>query len=159
MLAAGVVKVKLYKGNVIVSGRKSPFSLYDKVRLRLLDARHGLRPSNAAAQACSRITATLLFMSQVIASFEDDKGLYNQADAGGFIKLQVGTTALSHVWPLGPSTLTPCARPLPGASPAHAGREPLQDAGLRGRARRRCFVATSERGARPGGGEGAAGQS
>jgi hypothetical protein len=25
---------------------------------------------------------------QVIASFEDDKGLYNQADAGGFIKLQ-----------------------------------------------------------------------
>jgi argininosuccinate synthase len=24
----------------------------------------------------------------VIASFEDDKGLYNQADAGGFIKLQ-----------------------------------------------------------------------
>lgn len=50
----GVVKVKLYKGNVIVCGRKSPYSLYDKV----------------------------------IASFEDDKGLYNQADAGGFIKLQ-----------------------------------------------------------------------
>ncbi|GLC37081.1 hypothetical protein PLESTB_001393500 [Pleodorina starrii] len=50
----GVVKVKLYKGNVQVCGRKSPFSLYDKV----------------------------------IASFEDDKGLYNQADAGGFIKLQ-----------------------------------------------------------------------
>ncbi|GFR42884.1 hypothetical protein Agub_g3876 [Astrephomene gubernaculifera] len=50
----GVVKVKLYKGNVTVCGRKSPFSLYDKV----------------------------------IASFEDDKGLYNQADAGGFIKLQ-----------------------------------------------------------------------
>jgi argininosuccinate synthase len=24
----------------------------------------------------------------VIASFEDDQGLYNQADAGGFIKLQ-----------------------------------------------------------------------
>ncbi|KXZ45375.1 hypothetical protein GPECTOR_55g281 [Gonium pectorale] len=50
----GTVKVKLYKGNVTVLGRKSPFSLYDKV----------------------------------IASFEDDKGLYNQADAGGFIKLQ-----------------------------------------------------------------------
>ncbi|EFJ48533.1 argininosuccinate synthase [Volvox carteri f. nagariensis] len=50
----GAVRVKLYKGNVQVSGRKSPFSLYDKV----------------------------------IASFEDDKGLYNQADAGGFIKLQ-----------------------------------------------------------------------
>lgn len=46
--------MKLYKGNVIVQGRKSTFSLYDKV----------------------------------IASFEDDKGLYNQADAGGFIKLQ-----------------------------------------------------------------------
>mmetsp|Transcript_21925 Transcript_21925/g.47854 ORF Transcript_21925/g.47854 Transcript_21925/m.47854 type:complete len:448 (-) Transcript_21925:658-2001(-) len=50
----GTVKLKLYKGNVIVLGRKSPYSLYDKV----------------------------------IASFEDDKGLYNQADAGGFIKLQ-----------------------------------------------------------------------
>nr|QKY14854.1 argininosuccinate synthase (ARGS) [Polytomella parva] len=50
----GAVKVKLYKGNVTVLGRKSPYSLYDKV----------------------------------IASFEDDKGLYNQADAGGFIKLQ-----------------------------------------------------------------------
>lgn len=50
----GVVRLKLYKGNVIVVGRQSPFSLYDKV----------------------------------IASFEDDKGLYNQADAGGFIKLQ-----------------------------------------------------------------------
>ncbi len=41
---AGTVRVKLYKGNVIVMGRKSPYSLYDKV----------------------------------IASFEDDKGLYNQ---------------------------------------------------------------------------------
>ncbi|GIM15972.1 hypothetical protein Vretimale_18644 [Volvox reticuliferus] len=51
---SGVVRVKLYKGNVQICGRKSPFSLYDKV----------------------------------IASFEDDKGLYNQADAGGFIKLQ-----------------------------------------------------------------------
>lgn len=50
----GSVRVKLYKGNVTILGRKSPFSLYDKV----------------------------------IASFEDDKGLYNQADAGGFIKLQ-----------------------------------------------------------------------
>jgi len=50
----GTVRCKLYKGNVIVVGRKSPYSLYDPV----------------------------------IASFEDDKGLYNQADAGGFIKLQ-----------------------------------------------------------------------
>eukprot|EP00775_Hariotina_reticulata_P003963 gene3963-4216_t len=50
----GTVRLKLYKGNVIVVGRKSPYSLYDPV----------------------------------IASFEDDKGLYNQADAGGFIKLQ-----------------------------------------------------------------------
>jgi len=46
------------QGNVIVVGRKSPYSLYDPV----------------------------------IASFEDDKGLYNQADAGGFIKLQVSLT-------------------------------------------------------------------
>jgi argininosuccinate synthase len=42
------------QGNVVVVGRKSPYSLYDPV----------------------------------IASFEDDQGLYNQADAGGFIKLQ-----------------------------------------------------------------------
>ncbi len=53
-MCTGVVKLKLYKGNVMVTGRKSPYSLYDKI----------------------------------IASFEDDKGLYNQADAGGFIKLQ-----------------------------------------------------------------------
>ncbi|GAX86192.1 hypothetical protein CEUSTIGMA_g13605.t1 [Chlamydomonas eustigma] len=50
----GTVRVKLYKGNVSITGRKSPYSLYDKM----------------------------------IASFEDDGGLYNQADAGGFIKLQ-----------------------------------------------------------------------
>lgn len=50
----GTVRLKLYKGNTTVVGRKSPYSLYDPV----------------------------------IASFEDDKGLYNQADAGGFIKLQ-----------------------------------------------------------------------
>ncbi len=29
----GTVKVKLYKGTVVVMGRKSPYSLYDKVRL------------------------------------------------------------------------------------------------------------------------------
>ncbi len=45
---AGTVRVKLYKGNVMVTGRKSPYSLYDKL----------------------------------VASFEDDGGLYNQADAG-----------------------------------------------------------------------------
>ena len=44
----GTVRVKLYKGNVTVTGRKSPYSLYDKL----------------------------------VASFEDDGGLYNQADAG-----------------------------------------------------------------------------
>ncbi len=45
---AGTVRLKLYKGNVSITGRKSPYSLYDKM----------------------------------IASFEDDEGLYNQADAG-----------------------------------------------------------------------------
>jgi argininosuccinate synthase len=49
----GVVRLKLYKGNVIVTGRKSDDSLFD---------------SN-------------------IATFEEDGGTYNQADAGGFIKL------------------------------------------------------------------------
>ena len=49
----GTVRIKLYKGNVIVSGRKSPDSLFDAS----------------------------------IATFEDDAGAYNQADAEGFIKL------------------------------------------------------------------------
>ena len=49
----GSVRVKLYKGTVLVSGRASKDSLFD--------------PS--------------------IATFEDDKGAYNQADAAGFIRL------------------------------------------------------------------------
>ncbi len=50
----GVVRVKLYKGNVTVVGRKS---------------------------------ATDSLFDASIATFEDDAGAYNQADAGGFIKL------------------------------------------------------------------------
>ncbi|MDA0926970.1 MAG: argininosuccinate synthase [Proteobacteria bacterium] len=49
----GKVRLKLYKGNVIVVGRESADSLFD----------------------------------EHIATFEDDAGAYNQADAGGFIKL------------------------------------------------------------------------
>ena len=49
----GVVRVKLYKGNVSVVGRKSDDSLFDAS----------------------------------IATFEEDAGAYNQADAAGFIKL------------------------------------------------------------------------
>lgn len=49
----GVVKLKLYKGNVIVLGRKSDDTLFD----------------------------------QAIATFDEDGGSYNQADAEGFIKL------------------------------------------------------------------------
>ncbi len=49
----GVVRLKLYKGNVLVAGRKSDDSLFD----------------------------------ESIATFEDDAGAYNQADAEGFIKL------------------------------------------------------------------------
>lgn len=49
----GVVRLKLYKGNVIVVGRKSDDTLFD----------------------------------MNIATFEDDGGAYNQADADGFIKL------------------------------------------------------------------------
>ena len=47
----GVVRLKLYKGNVVVVGRKSDDSLFD---------------AN-------------------IATFEEDGGAYNQADAAGFI--------------------------------------------------------------------------
>jgi len=50
----GEVRLELYKGNVIVSGRRSPFSLY----------------------------------SEELATFEEDEGAYDQADAGGFIRLQ-----------------------------------------------------------------------
>ena len=49
----GVVRVKLYKGNVTVAGRKSADSIFD---------------AN-------------------IATFEDDRGAYNQKDAEGFIRL------------------------------------------------------------------------
>ncbi len=49
----GVVRLKLYKGNVSVAGRKSEDSLFD----------------------------------ESIATFEDDAGAYDQADAEGFIKL------------------------------------------------------------------------
>ncbi len=49
----GSVRLKLYKGNVMVVGRNSPQSLFD--------AR--------------------------VATFEDDRGAYNQKDAEGFIKL------------------------------------------------------------------------
>ena len=50
---SGVVRLKLFKGNVDVAGRKSPHSLFD----------------------------------EKIATFEDDGGTYDQADAEGFIKL------------------------------------------------------------------------
>ncbi|MEZ5649624.1 MAG: argininosuccinate synthase [Burkholderiaceae bacterium] len=49
----GVVRLRLYKGNVIVDGRRSDDSLFNTA----------------------------------IATFDDDGGAYNQADAGGFIKL------------------------------------------------------------------------
>jgi argininosuccinate synthase len=49
----GFVTVRLYKGNVIVVGRRSDDSLFD----------------------------------MKISTFDDDGGAYNQADAGGFIKL------------------------------------------------------------------------
>ena len=51
---SGDVRLRLYKGNVIVSGRRSPNSLY----------------------------------SEELATFEEDEGAYDQADAGGFIRLQ-----------------------------------------------------------------------
>ncbi len=49
----GKVRLKLYKGNVIVAGRESKDSLFD----------------------------------ESMATFEDDAGAYDQADAAGFIKL------------------------------------------------------------------------
>ena len=52
-LVTGSVKLGLYKGNIIIKERKSPYSLYDSK----------------------------------IATFEDDKNAYNQADATGFIKI------------------------------------------------------------------------
>ena len=49
----GTVRVKLYKGTVVVVGRRSPDSLFD----------------------------------EAVATFEEDQGAYDQADASGFIKL------------------------------------------------------------------------
>ena len=49
----GTVRLRLYKGTVLVTGRASKDSLFDAS----------------------------------IATFEDDKGAYNQADAAGFIRL------------------------------------------------------------------------
>jgi argininosuccinate synthase len=49
----GTVRIKLYKGTVLVTGRSSKDSLFDAA----------------------------------ISTFEDDKGAYDQADAGGFIRL------------------------------------------------------------------------
>ena len=49
----GTVRLKLYKGNVYVIGRKSEDSLFDAT----------------------------------IATFEDDRGAYDQKDAEGFIRL------------------------------------------------------------------------
>ena len=50
----GEVRVRLYKGNVIVTGRRSPDTLY----------------------------------REDLATFEEDEGAYDQADATGFIRLQ-----------------------------------------------------------------------
>jgi len=50
---SGMVRVKLYKGSVLVTGRASKHSLFDPR----------------------------------IATFDDDRGAYNQADAAGFIRL------------------------------------------------------------------------
>ena len=57
----GEVRVKLYKGNVQVAGRKSDDSLFD----------------------------------ENIATFEDDQGSYDQADAAGFIKLNALRLAIA----------------------------------------------------------------
>ena len=54
------------QGNVVLVGRKSPYSLYN----------------------------------QTLSSFEDDGGAYDQADAAGFIKLQVWRPA--HSWSVTP---------------------------------------------------------
>jgi argininosuccinate synthase len=60
---SGDVRLKLYKGNVTVTGRRSPYSLY----------------------------------RESIATFEDDAGAYDQADAEGFIKLQALRLRLRHM--------------------------------------------------------------
>ena len=49
----GIVRLKLYKGNVEVVGRRSDHSLFD----------------------------------ELVVTFEEDEGAYDQADAEGFIKL------------------------------------------------------------------------
>jgi hypothetical protein len=53
-----------------------------RARWRPLCATPPYKGAPPRTKPCRRV------QTQVIASFEDDKGLYNQADAGGFIKLQ-----------------------------------------------------------------------
>ena len=85
----GTVRLKLYKGNVDVVGRRSDDSLFD----------------------------------ENIATFEDDGGAYDQADAEGFIKLnalRLRNLALKRgqVQPSGPTN--------PSAAPGRAS-EPIGD--------------------------------
>ncbi|MEO6271541.1 MAG: argininosuccinate synthase [Lautropia sp.] len=79
---SGKVDLKLYKGNVIVTGRSSENSLFD-----------------------TRIV-----------TFDDDGGAYNQADAGGFIKLNALrmriAAKLEAAHPAAPK-----ARPRPATAP------------------------------------------
>lgn len=103
------VRVKLYKGNVVVVGRKSPYSLYDPVIASFEDdqvrairvssftrvAMCWLRRLQSVGQACYCTSMPVPLPpscpSHTLASLPRPslpQGLYNQADAGGFIKLQ-----------------------------------------------------------------------
>ena len=91
----GTVTVRLYKGNVIVVGRRSEESLFDTK----------------------------------ISTFDDDGGAYNQADAGGFIKLNALRMRIAANKAAARKAATPrgraraeAAAPAPAAAPAAPAR-------------------------------------
>jgi argininosuccinate synthase len=102
----GTVTLRLYKGNVIVVGRRSEESLFDTK----------------------------------ISTFDDDGGAYNQADAGGFIKLNAlrmriaanKAAARKAAAPRGrakaAATPAPAPAPAPAAAPARRTRSRKADA-------------------------------
>ncbi len=78
----GTVRLKLYKGNVIVEGRKSPDSLYSQEHV---SGSARLKLYKGAVHVVGRRSALSLYSLEHV-TFEEDS-VFDQRDAEGFIKL------------------------------------------------------------------------
>ena len=103
----GTVTLKLFKGNVIVTGRSSKDSLFDAK----------------------------------IVTFEDDQGAYNQADAGGFIKLNALRMRIAANLA---AKQAPRAKRAPAAKPAAAKSAATKPAAAKKPAVRRTAAKTTK---------------